>query len=68
MKPTQSKPAAEPPFTKLLQLHRPTLLIHASCQLSKLKVSTSNADDVVQKASLVMWKKFCALNNLKPNS
>ncbi len=25
--------------------------------------TTSNADDVVQEASLVMWKKFGALNN-----
>ncbi len=54
MKPAREKLPTENQFAKLLQLHRPVLFIHASCQLSKLKVSTSNADDVVQEGSLVM--------------
>ena len=63
MKPAREKLPKKNQFTKLLQLHRSALLIHASCELAKLKVSTSNADDVVQNTSLVMWKKFGALNN-----
>lgn len=63
MKPAREKLPKENQFAKLLQLRRPVLFIHASCQLSKLKVVTSNADNVVQETSLVMWKKLGALNN-----
>ena len=68
MKPAREKLPKENQFTKLLQLHRSALLIHASCQLSKLKVFTSNADDVVQEASLVMWKNSARSTIPKPNS
>ena len=68
MKPAREKLPKENQFTKLLQLHRPALLIHASCQLSILKVSTSNADDIVQEASLVMWKNSARSTIPKQNS